>query len=83
MHMAGIIILFGLLFLGKLMIEGCGPWAGDFSLLTVRGEPSCKFFQRRRRFFGRAALVWRFLKTAAVMVLTTSWVMGLLMASVL
>ncbi len=81
MHVAGVVLLFCLFLLGKMMAEGRETWAEALAGIPVRNAYLCNFFLYGGRIFEGVAMVWGLLEVVAVMILTSGWIIDMLVAA--
>ena len=78
-HLAGVLLFCCVFILGKLMIEGRELCAHALDLIPGSYVHLCKFFLYSGRIFVGLAVVLGFLEFVAVMILTSGWVIDLLL----
>lgn len=84
-HIAGV-LLFGCIFvLGKLMIDGREMCAHALNHIPIPASYThlCNFFLYSGRIFVGVAVVLGFLEVVAVMILTSGWIIDLLLPAML
>ena len=83
MHLAGMLFFCCLFLLGGLMIEGRQLCAEPLMHFPVSNAHLCKFSSYGGRIFESVALVCGFLEVVTVTILTSAWVIDILVATVL
>lgn len=83
LHMAGVLLFCCLFVVGKLMIEGREMCAQAVAQIPGSYAHLCKFFLYSGRIFVGLAVVFGFVEVVVVMILTSGWVIDLLLPAML
>lgn len=83
LHLAGVLLFCCLFILGRLMIEGREICAQTLAHIPCSYAHLCKFFLYGGRIFVGLAVVLGFIEFVAVMILTSGWVVDLLLPAML